>query len=134
MLSTLLDSGALIALFDPGAEEHRHYKAQLPDSGILLTTWPCVTEALHVLPRLSMKLGLLRWLAGAAAIVQPFDAHDLPPMITWIEQYSGRREMDFADASLVWLAQRTGCTRIMTTDLRDFARYRLPGGKSFQIL
>jgi len=45
-----------------------------------------------------------------------------------------KREMDFADASLYWLATETGVTEIMTTDVTDFSRYRLPGGRSFNLL
>lgn len=134
MLSTLLDSGALVALFDPSAEEHKHYRAELPRAGILLTTWPCVTEALHILPRLVMKLALLRWISATGIAVHGFDAQDIPPMIEWIERYSERREMDFADASMLWLARTSGCRRIMTTDVRDFTRYRIGGTKTFEIL
>ena len=42
--------------------------------------------------------------------------------------------MDLADASLVWLAADTGVTTIMTLDVRDFSRYRLPDGRAFEIL
>ncbi len=45
-----------------------------------------------------------------------------------------RTEMDLADASLVWLATDTGVTTIMTLDVRDFSRYRLPDGRAFEIL
>ena len=37
---------------------------------------------------------------------------------------SSRREMDLADASLIWLAHETGLREIMTTDANDFSRYR----------
>ncbi len=134
MLNTLLDRGALVALFDPSAEEHRHFRAELRAAGMLLTTWPCVTEALHILPRVKMKTALMRWIGAGAVSVHEFHAADLPPMADWIEQYSERREMDFADASLVWLGNHSGSRRIMTTDVRDFSRYRLAGGKSFEII
>jgi uncharacterized protein len=101
---------------------------------MLLTTWPCVTEALHILPRLAMKVALLRWVSAKGISVRAFDLEDTAPMIESITRYSARREMDFADASLVWLANTSGCRRIMTTDLRDFTRYRLPGAKSFEIV
>ncbi|MFD2376433.1 hypothetical protein ACFSTJ_01840 [Ottowia pentelensis] len=42
--------------------------------------------------------------------------------------------MDLADASLVWLANETGVTAVMTVDHRDFSRYRLPDGRAFDIL
>lgn len=134
MLNTLLDSGALVALFDPSAEEHQHFRTELRSAGMLLTTWPCVTEALHILPRVKMKTALMRWIGAGAVSVHEFHVTDLPPMADWIEQYSERREMDFADASLVWLANRSGSRRIMTTDVRDFSRYRLAGSKAFEII
>jgi uncharacterized protein len=134
VLSTLLDSGALIALFDPSAEEHQHFRTELRVAGMLLTTWPCVTEALHILPRVKMKTALMRWIGAGAVSVHEFHVTDLPSMADWIEQYSERREMDFADASLVWLANRSGSRRIMTTDVRDFSRYRLAGSKAFEIV
>lgn len=134
MLSTLLDSGALVALFDPSAEEHQHVRAELPAAGMLLTTWPCVTEAFHILPRVKTKTALMRWIGAGAVSVHEFHAADLPAMADWIEQYSERREMDFADASLVWLAGRSGSRRVMTTDVRDLNRYRLAGRKTFEII
>lgn len=45
-----------------------------------------------------------------------------------------KREMDLADASLIWLATETGIVEIMTTDRKDFTRYRLPDGRAFKLL
>ena len=45
----------------------------------------------------------------------------------------GKRETDFADATLYWLAVETGITTKMTVDERDFNRYRLPDGKHFTV-
>lgn len=47
---------------------------------------------------------------------------------------SPRTEMDFADASLVWLAAQLQVTQVMTMDVRDFSRYRLPDGRAFKVL
>jgi len=44
------------------------------------------------------------------------------------------REIDLADASLYWLAIKTSITDIMTVDVADFSRYRLPDGKAFMLL
>jgi len=35
---------------------------------------------------------------------------------------------------LLELAVQTGVTTIMTLDVRDFSRYRLPDGRAFEIL
>ncbi|MGH8598289.1 MAG: hypothetical protein ACREXT_16680 [Gammaproteobacteria bacterium] len=42
--------------------------------------------------------------------------------------------MDLADASLYWLAIETTVTDIITIDVADFSRYRLPDGASFTLL
>ena len=57
-------------------------------------------------------------------------------MVEWMRRYTEmpRTQMDLADASLVCLAHDTGVIRIMTTDVRDFSRYRLPDGRAFEIL
>jgi hypothetical protein len=33
-----------------------------------------------------------------------------------------------------WLAAETGLTEILTVDVSDFSRYRLPSGKAFTLL
>jgi predicted nucleic acid-binding protein len=57
-------------------------------------------------------------------------------MLTLMRRYTEtpRTQMDLADASLVWLASDTGIARVMTMDVRDFSRYRLADGRSFEIL
>jgi predicted nucleic acid-binding protein len=42
--------------------------------------------------------------------------------------------MDIADASLYWLAAITGVADILTVDVADFGRYRLPNGQAFTVL
>ena len=42
--------------------------------------------------------------------------------------------MDFADATLVALAEELGSSLVFTTDRTDFSVYRLKNRKPFQIL
>lgn len=42
--------------------------------------------------------------------------------------------MDFADATLVALAEELDCTAVFTTDRTDFSVYRLKGRKPFRLL
>jgi predicted nucleic acid-binding protein len=42
--------------------------------------------------------------------------------------------MDFADATLVHLAQRESLSTILTVDIADFQTYRIDGQKRFRIL
>jgi predicted nucleic acid-binding protein len=62
-----------------------------------------------------------------------FALDDIPAMRAWRARYTDR-EIDFADASLVWLANRRGTTLVATTDFDDFETYLLPNRKSFKLL
>ena len=139
MKSVLVDAGALVALFRPQeAQAHAHYRALLLARTPLYqlhTTWPCICEAAHLLRGLA-RIALLRWVGHGAVQVFPIDAANLLDMTPWMQRYSEppRSVMDLADASLYWLALETGVTSIMTLDVRDFSRYRLPDGRAFEIL
>ena len=80
--------------------------------------------------------GLLAWLAQGACDVTTFEVSDLSQMMTWMQTYSEPKKtlMDFADASLMWLAMQRQVRKILTEDTRDFFRYRLPDGQAFEIL
>ena len=138
MTVCLLDAGPMVALFHQGDRFHAHFRQLMVDAEVPIqmhTTWPCVTEASHLLgPRL--RVALLNWIGSGAVQVCAFDAPDLLDMCGWIRSYTQhpRTEMDLADASLYWLACASGVTRILTLDVRDFSRYRLPDGRGFEIL
>ena len=139
MQSVLLDSGPLIALFAVDDKHHRRIDALISvlsrDGLRLLTTWPCIVEASYLLAA-PQRDEMLRWVELGGALVYPFESYHLGDMIKWMRQYSRRtkREMDLADASLYWLATETGVTSILTTDVADFSRYRLPDGRTFALV
>ena len=139
MRSVLIDAGPLIALFSVDDRHHRRFDdlvSSLASEGLrLLTTWPCVVEASYLLP-VPQRYELLRWIETGGVAVYPFEPYHLGDMVKWMRQYSrrARREMDLADASLYWLAVETGVTDVMTVDIADFTRYRLPDGKAFALL
>jgi predicted nucleic acid-binding protein len=135
----LLDAGPLVATFSP-TDVHRveveNKLARLATTGCrLLTTWPCIVEASYLLaaPR---RFELLKWVELGGVVVYPFEPSHLADIVGWMRRYTeaDKTEMDFADATLYWLAVDTGVTSIMTLDRRDFARYRLPDGRSFEIV
>lgn len=129
----------MVAVFGRNQARADHYKTLLrkafDEAWTLATTWPCIVEASHLLapPR---RYSLLRWVAAGGISVFPFGVDALDGMVDLMARYTQapRTEMDLADASLVWLAADTGVTRVMTMDARDFARYRLPDGRAFEIL
>lgn len=139
MASTLIDASAMVAVFGTGEPEGARYRALLQQAARerwpLWTTWPCVTEAAYLVPPPD-RFALLNWLGRGAVAVFPFDQQTLLDFVPTMQRYTEqpRTEMDLADASLLHLAADTGVTRIMTLDQRDFARYRLPDGRAFEIL
>jgi predicted nucleic acid-binding protein len=139
MRSVLIDAGPLIALFAIDDTHYSHFDSLVTEysaAGLrLLTTWPCVVEASYLLA-VPQRFELLEWLRLGGAVVYPFDTDGLGDIGQWMRRYTepGKREMDLADASLYWLANSTGLREIMTVDIADFSRYRLPDGSAFVLL
>lgn len=139
MASALIDASAMVAAFGTSQTSATHYFELLQLAALehwsLSTTWPCVVEASYLVSP-PQRYTLLQWIGAGAIAVFPFQQEALLEFMPLMQQYTQRprTEMDLADASLVWLAGETGVTRIMTTDVRDFSRYRLPDGRGFEIL
>jgi predicted nucleic acid-binding protein len=137
--NVLIDAGPLIALFAVDDAHHDRYDRLVTESAVsglrLVTTWPCVIEASYILDA-PLRFELLEWVECGGVQVFPFDASHLAVMLPWMRRYTERykRDMDLADASLLWLAQETGLREIMTVDVKDFARYRLPDGEALALL
>ncbi len=93
-----------------------------------MTTWPYITEASYLLAPRNHR-ALLDWLQSRAVAVQAFELDDVQEMSAWRDKYSepGRTLMDFADASLYWLAIQMNSPVILTVDQKDFSRYRMGG-------
>jgi len=129
--AVLVDTGPLVALFVRNDPDHARVSAWLREfRGKLLTTWPVLTEVCHFLsPEVALRF--LRWVevGGAGLIELPADG--LAEVIRSMEKYLDR-PMDLADASLVWLAGRSGVRDILTVDAGDFATFRTPQGKPFR--
>lgn len=133
----LIDTGPLVALIDKGDREtHRKCTATFRSLRMpLLTTWPCLTEAMHF-------LGGVRGWQSQAVLWRFFERGALqlhhPQPDEWVriralmEQYQDT-PMDIADASLVWLAEATGVKQIFTLD-SDFFIYRIKGKDVFDII
>ena len=139
MRNVLIDAGPLVALFAADDAHHARYDRLVSDASAdglrLVTTWPCVVEASYILDA-PWRFELLHWIERGGVQVFPFDPSHLAVMLPWMRRYTEKtkRDMDLADASLLWLASETGLREIMTIDVKDFARYRLPGGEALTLL
>ena len=100
-------------------------------SGQLVTTSAIMVEACHFLTP-EARIGLLNSTGPRLAVVE-VPVLSYPDLAATIGKYADR-EVDFADASLVWLAERTGLRKILTVDVSDFSTFRLSGGKRFDLV
>jgi predicted nucleic acid-binding protein len=64
MQSTLVDAGPLIALFDKSDRYHKRAVSFLKQSqGLLITTWPVITEVSHMLDfSAKTQINFLKWI------------------------------------------------------------------------
>ena len=138
-LTVLADSGPLAALYNRRDKHHQHALDFFRVHGAnlrMLTTWEVVSEVMYFLDfSAAAQSDFLQWLhAGhvkGLLTIGALEPVDLPGLAALIRKYADR-PMDLADASLVWLAEKTGLTDIITIDRADFAVYRTSKRKSFK--
>jgi predicted nucleic acid-binding protein len=125
----LVDTGPLVALFDPQDAQHgRCVNALKQIREPILTTTPVLTEAFHMLGPASIGSDRLRefvesgglslWFLGRPALTRAFELMEL---------YADH-PMDLADASIVTAAEALGTRRVFTIDRDDFETYRVRRG------
>jgi predicted nucleic acid-binding protein len=134
MRNILVDTGAIVGLLRPADRHHSRTKAffaALRPADVLLTTWPVITECAFVMRR--QETLFWEWLLHSELQVVEFGLDDIPDMRAWTATYVDR-EVDFADASLIWLAGRRATPLIATTDFDDFETYRLPNRKPLKLM
>ena len=123
----IADTRFWVALFNKRDNLHQQAKAcaaQIHEP--LITTLPVVTEVCYLLQtRCGQKLSVEFLLAQQEGLFLIFalGESELPRMAILMSQYENL-PMDFADASLVILAEHLGHGRIVSTDRRDFNAYR----------
>lgn len=138
-LVVLADSGPLAALYNRCDKHHARAVAFFHTHGASLrlhTTWEVVSEVMYFLDfSAAAQSDFLLWLhaghEGGLLTLAHLVPADLPSLAAMMRKYADR-PMDLADASLVWLAEKTGITDIITIDRADFAVYRTSKRKAFK--
>jgi uncharacterized protein len=131
----LLDTGALVSLLDRSQSRYREFSEYFSAwSGQVLTTEAVLTEATHLLGRVpGGALACLDFVLSGGALLVPTSTTALRRGRQLMQQYADC-PMDFADATLVVLAEELETNLVLTTDRRDFSVYRIGGRKHFRIL
>jgi len=125
----LVDTGPLVALFDPKEEEHRRCREVL--RGLvepLGSTLPVLTEAFHILSPESLGSDRLReFILEEGLQVLHLERDSLKRAFELMEQYRDQA-MDLADASLLAAAEAIPTRKVFTLDRKEFSIYRLRSG------
>ena len=131
----LVDAGPLVAILNRREQDHEAcVRALKKIERPLLSTWMPVTEAMYLLEiSVDAQIALLEMIERGFLKILEIGASDLPPIRALINKYSDQ-PMDFADATLVHVANRDGLHEIFTLDRRDFSIYRLKQGRSLTVI
>lgn len=136
MRPCLLDTGPLVAALDAGDPAHRLVREALTSfRGSFVTTGAVLTEAFYLLCYArSGPEQLVEFLEHSDTnIAEIFTVQSLRQIVRLMRKYADQ-PMDFADASLVLVAEEKGHDEILTLDQRGFRAYRFHGNRRFKLV
>jgi predicted nucleic acid-binding protein len=134
---TLIDAGPLVAVLNRSDDYYAECLRLFRSLGRpFYTTLPVLGEAMYLLGKRvgwAAQEGLWKLVLHGDLVLEHLTPMELVRMSEMMSKYSDL-PMDFADASLVALAERLSVNRIFTVDRRDFSTYRLHDKKPFTII
>lgn len=136
MTRWLLDAGPLIAALNRRDAYHELCTRALADfPGVLLTTGAVISEAMYFLgERGGQAEVLVDFLDEANVEIRDCFADGRLRRAAQLMKKYADVPMDFADASLVCLAEEAGIADILTLDQRGFRTYRFRGSRRFSLV
>ena len=136
MKAWLLDTGPLVAYLDSSEKDHLQVVARLDGfTGQLFTTSAVIIEAMYLVSEVRRGPTLLaEFVAQSGLQVLDFsEAEELTEAARRMEKYADT-PMDYADATLVLLAEQLDVFHLLTLDRRGFAVFRSSRGKRFSLV
>ena len=134
LMLVLMDTGPWVALVDRSEGRHKQCVEWLRDfRGNILSSEAVLTEVLYLLnfsPR--AQSAAIDFVLNEAIMLVPSSLESLKRANQLMEKYQNV-PMDYADATLVCLAEDLVIQDIATLDKKDFGIYRLPSNRSFRI-
>jgi predicted nucleic acid-binding protein len=134
---TLCDTGPLVALID--ADDPYHSRCSESAENLpatpMITTWPCLTEAMHLLFRaggIKAQNGLWQYLADGALQLYLGSPDEWRRIQSLMERYADL-PLDLADASLVSAAEALRLNRLFSVD-GGMRAVQLSDGTFFEIV
>ncbi len=137
VVDTIIDTGPLVAVLNRGDSYHAACVAYLRShGGPFYTTLPVMTEAMYLCEKhfgWPAQEALWKMTLRGDLLLEHPSPQELVRMADLMAKYRDH-PMDFADASLVALAERLAIDRIFTLDYNDFSSYRMKGNQPFVLL
>jgi len=100
----------------------------------LLTSEAVLTELFHMMGESRAEMeAAWKFVRSGAVVLGAIENAELAEIHSLMSQYWDR-PMDFADATLVYLAKRESLSVILTVDHADFTTYRIEGKRQFRVL
>jgi uncharacterized protein len=134
-VEALIDTGAILAMLDERDPWHRICRSTFLNLRLpMMTSEAVLTELFYMVGDNRREMegawGFVR--SGAVKLAEIQDS-ELPQIHALMSRYWDR-PMDFADATLVYLARRESLSTIFTVDHADFETYRIDGRRRFRVL
>jgi len=133
--NALIDTGAILALLDRSDRWHAvcaeaFRQLRLP----LVTSEAVLTELFHLVGDSRVEMDAAwQFVRTGAMVMATIEDSELRSVHALMSRYWDR-PMDFADATLVYLAKRESLPTILTVDHADFETYRIEGRRRVRIL
>jgi predicted nucleic acid-binding protein len=130
----LLDTGAFVSILDRTQSKHVECKKFFEHwDGIIVTTEAVLTETSHLLKNIPNGVATcIDFVLRGGAILVPATQGALRRINELVRKY-GDLPMDYADATLVALAEELSTNMVFTLDRTDFEIYRISSRRRFKI-
>ena len=135
MRTCLIDTGPFVAYLNRRDPAHDRLVASLDSfAGLLATTGAVISETMYFVSELGNgPISFAKFLVGSGVrVVEFLQPAQVLAAAELMNRYSDT-PMDFADATLVLIAEELGVTEIFTLDRRGFSTYKTRKGKSFRL-
>ncbi len=135
---TLTDTGPLFAMVDPKGQPEQFVRCTAAMTTLpvpLVTTWPCLSEAMYLTGKRDgwrMQQLVAELVAVGTLRLHTPTEEETARILQLMKRYADR-PMDLADASLIALAEAAGYTRVFSID-SDFYVYRLADGTALEVM
>lgn len=131
----LIDTGAILAILNKADPWHSACVATIRQLRLpLLTSEAVLTEVFHMVGGSPFRTEeTWRFIRSGTIVLSSIQQSELSSIHALMTRYADL-PMDFADATLVYLAARESLQTVLTIDQTDFSVYRLAGKRRLRVL